>query len=183
MRRRLLYFAIAALLHRRVFVPKLYNATMRQAIVQSGNAAHAATRGEQARAGRAAIRSRAASRPTATFQTDAATVDGRRVDFMVDTGASDDRVARARCRPSRHSSRRSRGLHRNTGCRHRERQGEGGARTELSCGASRSAASAVRDVAALVLPDERARPESCSACRFSAKVRWEQKNGKLILEQ
>lgn len=105
-----------------------------------------------------------------------ASVDGRRLDFMVDTGAStialrESDAARLGIHPGerdyRHSVSTANGVVR-------------AAYTELN--RVEVGGVTVRNVAALVLPDE-ALGQNLLGMTFLSKLRWEQKNGKLTLEQ
>ncbi len=109
------------------------------------------------------------------FFTDAS-IDGRRVEFMVDTGAStialrERDAARLGIHPSardyRHSVSTANGVVK-------------AAYTELN--RVEVGGVTVRNVAALILPDE-ALGQNLLGMSFLSKLRWEQKNGKLILEQ
>ena len=103
-------------------------------------------------------------------------VDGRRMDFLVDTGASvialrEGDAARLGIHPS---------------------EREYTARVSTANGVVRAApielnrveigSLTVRNVAALVLPDE-ALGQNLLGMSFLSKVRWEHRNGRLVLEQ
>lgn len=164
--RQVLYFAIAAM-GIAVFVPKLYGndpATVTTLALADTQAP-------------AASRNTVTIRQSANghFQT-AAAVDGRSVDFMVDTGAS--MIA----------------------LRERDAAKLGifpvpADYTALVATANGKVKAArvqlkrvdvgnvsVRDVAALVLPDD-ALSQNLLGMTFLSRLNWEQKNGKLILEQ
>ncbi len=105
-----------------------------------------------------------------------ASVDGRRLDFMVDTGAStialrESDAARLGIHPSerdyKHSVSTANGMVR-------------AAFTELN--RVDVGGVTVRNVAALILPDA-ALGQNLLGMTFLSKLRWEQKNGKLVLEQ
>jgi aspartyl protease family protein len=105
-----------------------------------------------------------------------ASVDGRRLDFMVDTGAStialrESDAARLGIHPSerdyKYSVSTANGVVRAAGAE-LNRVDVGGV--------------TVRNVRALILPD-RALSGNLLGMTFLGKVRWEQKNGKLTLEQ
>jgi aspartyl protease family protein len=109
------------------------------------------------------------------FHTEAS-VDGRRVQFMVDTGAStialrERDAARLGIHPAerdyKHSVSTANGVVR-------------AAYTELN--RVEVGGVTVRNVAALILPDE-ALNQNLLGMTFLSRLRWEQKNGKLILEQ
>ena len=109
------------------------------------------------------------------FHTEAS-IDGRRIEFMVDTGAStialrERDAARLGIFPAardyKHSVSTANGVVR-------------AAFTELS--RVDVGGVTVRNVAALILPDE-ALGQNLLGMTFLSKLRWEQKNGKLILEQ
>jgi aspartyl protease family protein len=105
-----------------------------------------------------------------------ASIDGRRLDFMVDTGAStialrESDAARLGIHPSerdyKYSVSTANGVVRAAGAE-LNRVDVGGV--------------TVRNVRALILPD-RALSGNLLGMTFLGKVRWEQKNGKLTLEQ
>lgn len=105
-----------------------------------------------------------------------AVVDGRRIDFMVDTGAS---VIALRERDAARL-----GIH--------PVANEYTAQVSTANGVVRAArvelnrvevgGVEVRNVAALVLPDE-ALGQNLLGMSFLSRLRWEQRNGKLVLEQ
>jgi aspartyl protease family protein len=105
-----------------------------------------------------------------------ASIDGRRLEFMVDTGAStialrEGDAARLGIHPAerdyRHSVSTANGVVR-------------AAMTELN--RVDVGGVTVRNVRALILPDK-ALGQNLLGMTFLSKVRWEQKNGKLTLEQ
>jgi aspartyl protease family protein len=109
------------------------------------------------------------------FHTEAS-IDGRRVEFMVDTGASaialrERDAARLGIFPAerdyKHTVSTANGVVR-------------AAYTELN--RVDVGGVTVRNVAALILPDQ-ALSQNLLGMTFLSKVRWEQKNGKLTLEQ
>lgn len=149
------------------FVPKLY--APRQA--PPPTAAVAAVEPAPAGSRTVAIKQSA----NGHFQTEA-TIDGRRVDMLVDTGASlialrqRDAMRMGINPPSRDYTANvttANGVVK-------------AARIEL--GRVDVGGVTVRDVAALVLPDE-ALSQNLLGMSFLSKLRWEQKNGRLILEQ
>jgi aspartyl protease family protein len=166
--RQILYFAIAAVAIA-LFMPKLYSKSDNAAAVTTP--AHADTR-STVEAGRRATIEQSAN---GHFQTEVA-VDGRRVDFMVDTGAS--MIA----------------------LRERDAAKLGIFPVPADYTATVSTANGnvkaarvslkrvevgnvvVRDVAALVLPDQ-ALGQNLLGMSFLSRLNWSQKNGKLILEQ
>ena len=111
------------------------------------------------------------------FQTDGR-IDGQRIDFMVDTGASvvalnEKSAARFGLRPVAQRLQRHR--------HHRQRHHQG--RAYAASRWSKSAASIVRDVDAMVLPDE-ALSENLLGLSFLSRLkRFEYANGKMVLEQ
>jgi aspartyl protease family protein len=150
-----------------VFVPKLYNvkgpANMLPVVAEASPAVNN-SRSVTITSGR-----------NGHFQTEA-TVDGRRIDFMVDTGASVIAL--------RESDAARLGIHpaaRDYTARVSTANGVAtAARTELN--RVEVGGVTVRDVAALILPDE-ALGQNLLGMSFLSRVRWEQKNGKLTLEQ
>jgi aspartyl protease family protein len=109
------------------------------------------------------------------FQTEAS-VDGRRLNFLVDTGATAIAL--------RESDAAQIGIHpaaRDYTIRASTANGVIlGARTELN--RVEIGGITVRDVVAIVLPDE-ALGQNLLGMSFLSKLRWEQRNGQLILEQ
>lgn len=109
------------------------------------------------------------------FMTDA-TIDGRRMEFMVDTGASvialrEQDAARLGIHP----------VERDYTLRVSTANGSvRAARVDLN--RVDVGGVEVRNVAALVLPDE-ALSQNLLGMSFLSRLRWEQRNGKLILEQ
>jgi aspartyl protease family protein len=165
--RQILFFAIAAL-GIAAFVPKLYPNANSAAVTTP---AHADTR-NAIESGHRVTLSQASN---GHFQTEAA-IDGRRIDFLVDTGAS--MIA----------------------LRERDANKLGifpvpADYTAIVSTANGSVKAArvslkrveignvsVRDVQALVLPDQ-ALSQNLLGMSFLSRVNWSQKNGKLILEQ
>ncbi len=165
--RQLLYFAIAALLIG-AFVPKLYS--------NGTPAMTTPARADVAPAAAAASRKVTISQsPNGHFETPVS-IDGRSVDFMVDTGAS---MIALRERdagklgifpvPADYTALVATANGRVKAARVQLKKVDIGGVT-------------VRDVAALVLPDE-ALGQNLLGMSFLSQLRWEQKNGKLILEQ
>jgi aspartyl protease family protein len=109
------------------------------------------------------------------FQTEAS-IDGRRINVLVDTGASVIAL--------RESDAARLGIHpaaRDYTARVSTANGQViAARTELN--RVEVGGVTVRNVAALVLPDE-ALGQNLLGMSFLSRLHWEQKNGKLILEQ
>jgi aspartyl protease family protein len=109
------------------------------------------------------------------FQTEAS-VDGRRISFLVDTGATTIAL--------RESDAAMLGIHpaaRDYTIRASTANGiVRAARTELNRVEIGNVT--VRDVVAIVLPDE-ALGQNLLGMSFLSKLHWEQRNGKLILEQ
>jgi aspartyl protease family protein len=166
--RQIVLFAIAAL-GIAAFVPKLYSNTGNSATVTTP--AHADTR-SAADAGRRATVVQATN---GHFQTEAA-IDGRRIDFMVDTGASLIALRERDANklgifpvPADYTALVSTANGNVKAARVSLKRVEVG---NVS----------VRDVQALVLPDE-ALGQNLLGMSFLSRVNWTQKNGKLILEQ
>jgi aspartyl protease family protein len=165
--RQLLYFAIAAL-GIAAFVPKLYP-TANTATVTTP--AQADTRSTVEAGHRVTI----AQSSNGHFQTEVA-IDGRRIDFMVDTGASMI-VLRERDAatlgifpvPADYTALISTANGNVKAARVSLKRVDVGNVT-------------VRDVSALVLPDQ-ALSQNLLGMSFLSRVNWSQKNGKLILEQ
>jgi aspartyl protease family protein len=109
------------------------------------------------------------------FQTEAS-IDGRRIDFLVDTGATTIAL--------RESDAARLGIHpaaRDYTIRASTANGTVmGARTELN--RVEVGGVTVWNVVAIVLPDE-ALSQNLLGMTFLSRLHWEQKNGKLILEQ
>jgi aspartyl protease family protein len=164
--RQLLYFAIAALLIG-AFVPKLYS---------NGTPAMTPARADTAPAETSSSRKvTIAQSANGHFETQVS-VDGRSVDFMVDTGAS---MIALRERdagrlgifpvPADYTALVSTANGNVKAARVQLKKVDVGGVT-------------VRDVAALVLPNE-ALGQNLLGMSFLSKLNWQQKNGKLILEQ
>jgi aspartyl protease family protein len=165
--RYLLLFAIAAVAIG-AFVPKLYAPRP-----QAPATVSVATVEPAAPAGSRTVTIQRAS--NGHFQTEV-TVDGRRIDMMVDTGASvialrQRDAARLGIHPaaSEYTVRVSTANGIVKGARAELRRVDVGGVT-------------VRDVAALVMPDE-ALGQNLLGMSFLSKLRWEQRNGRLVLEQ
>jgi aspartyl protease family protein len=165
--RQVLYFAIAAV-GIAVFVPKLYSNNPASVTTP----AHADTRQAPADSGNRVAIDQSAN---GHFQT-AAKVEGRSVDFMVDTGASMIALrARDASRlgifpvPADYTALVATANGKVKAARVSLKRVDVGGVT-------------VRDVAALVLPDE-ALSQNLLGMTFLGRVNWSQKNGKLILEQ
>jgi aspartyl protease family protein len=163
--RQLLYFAVAALLIG-AFVPKLYGNKPAMAPTETALAATPVVSGHRVTINQSA---------NGHFQTDVA-IDGRRIDFMVDTGASmialrERDAARLGIFPvpADYTALVSTANGNVKAARVQLRRVEIGNVT-------------VRDVAALVLPDN-ALGQNLLGMSFLSKVQWQQKNGKLILEK
>jgi aspartyl protease family protein len=165
--RYLLLFAIAAVAIG-AFVPKLYaprpqpTATISAATVEPAASAGSRTVTIQRSA-------------NGHFQTEV-TVDGRRIDMMVDTGAS---MIALRERDAKRL-----GIHPGINDYTAKVSTANGivkaARVEL--GRVDVGGVTVRNVAAMVLPDE-ALGTNLLGMSFLSKLRWEQRNGRLVLEQ
>jgi aspartyl protease family protein len=167
--RSVMMFAFAAIVIG-ALVPKLYSAHT-PATAATVNVA-AVQEQQPAPGGRTAVINRASN---GHYQTEAV-VDGRHVEFMVDTGAS---VIALRERDAARL-----GIHpvaRDYNVKVSTANGTvRAARVDLS--RVDVGGVTVRDVAALVLPDE-ALGQNLLGMSFLSRLRWEQKNGKLILEQ
>jgi aspartyl protease family protein len=164
--RQLLYFAIAALAIG-AFVPKLYG---NKTAIAPTETALAATPVQDT--GRKTVIAQAAN---GHFQTEAS-IDGRRIDFMVDTGASmialrERDASRLGIFPSPSDY---------TALVSTANGNVKAARVSLK--RVDVGGVTVRDVAALVLPDQ-ALGQNLLGMSFLSKLQWQQKNGKLILEQ
>ena len=165
--RQLLYFAIAALMIG-AFVPKLYSngSPAMTTPARADTAPAAASSGHKVTINQSA---------NGHFQTPVS-IDGRSVDFMVDTGAS---MIALRERdagrlgifpvPADYTALVSTANGNVKAARVQLKKVDVGGVT-------------VRDVAALVLPDE-ALGQNLLGMSFLSKLNWQQKNGKLILEQ
>jgi aspartyl protease family protein len=164
--RNILIFAAAALAIG-VFVPKFYGGQPAAKIAL----ASVETQPSAANSRTVAINKAA----NGHFMTDAV-IDGRRIGFMVDTGASVIAL--------RESDAARLGVH--------PTPRDYTAQVSTANGTVRAArvdlnrvevgGIVVRDVAALVLPDE-ALGQNLLGMSFLSRLRWEQKNGKLVLEQ
>jgi len=164
--RQILYFAIAALLIG-AFVPKLYGDRTAIAPTETALAATPAPDG-----GRQTVIAQSAN---GHFQTEAS-VDGRRIDFMVDTGASMIALRQRDANrlgifpsPADYTALVATANGNVKAARVQLRRVDVGGVT-------------VRDVAALVLPDQ-ALGQNLLGMSFLSKLQWQQKNGKLVLEQ
>ena len=111
------------------------------------------------------------------FRVDAR-VDGRRIDFMVDTGASLVILREIRRRHCRHPSDAAR-LHRDR--LHRQRQDQGGAGQARR--ASRSATSPCSTCRRWCCPTRRCRQNLLGVSFLSRLRRYEYANGRMLLEQ
>ena len=109
------------------------------------------------------------------FQVDAR-VDGRSIDFLVDTGASSIALRESSRRQARHPSVGAR-LHHQDADRQRRRQGRAGQLDRVELGGI-----TVRDVEALVVPDE-ALSTNLLGMTFLSRVKWSHDRGRLVLEQ
>jgi len=162
----LLLFAIAAIAVG-AFVPKLYAPRPHAPTTAAAATAEPAPAG-----GRTAVIQRSSN---GHFQTEV-TIDGCRVDVMVDTGAS---LIALRQRDAMRM-----GINPPTRDYTANVTTANGvvkaARVEL--GRVDIGGVTVRDVAAVILPDE-ALSQNLLGMSFLSKLRWEQKNGRLILEQ
>jgi aspartyl protease family protein len=163
----LLLFAVAAVAIG-AFVPKLYAprapATTSVAVAAVEPAPQAGSRSAMIQRG-----------SDGHFKTEA-TIDGRRVDMLVDTGASlialrQRDAMRMGINPA------SRDYTANVVTANGTVKA---ARVEL--GRVEVGGVTVRDVAAVILPDE-ALSQNLLGMSFLSKLRWEQKNGRLVLEQ
>lgn len=165
----LLIFAVAAIAAG-ALVPKLYSPQQRQPVAATANVAAVAP------ATQASGRSVTLERGSNGHFRAEARIDGRRIDMMVDTGAS---VIALRQRDAARL-----GIHpvpRDFNAPVSTANGViKAARVELS--RVEVGGVVVRDVAAMVLPDD-ALGENLLGMSFLAKLRWEQRNGRLILEQ
>jgi aspartyl protease family protein len=162
----LMLFAIAAVAIG-AFVPKLYAPRATAPVQASVAAVEPAPAG-----GRTATIQRASN---GHFQTEA-TIDGKRIDVMVDTGAS---MIALRQRDAMRL-----GINPSVNDYNAKVSTANGivkaARVELT--RVDVGGVTVRDVAAVILPDE-ALGQNLLGMSFLAKLRWEQRNGRLILEQ
>jgi aspartyl protease family protein len=167
--RSILVFAIFALVIG-AFVPRLY---MKDTVAPPARAAMVQpARPEPVAVGRSVTLQKA---DNGHFKTEAI-IDGRRMDFIVDTGASvialrQREAARLGVHPAARDY---------TAAVSTANGVIKAARVELN--RVEVGGLVVRNVAALVLPDE-ALAENLLGMSFLSKVRWEHRNGRLVLEQ
>jgi aspartyl protease family protein len=168
--RNILFFAGAALATA-LLVPKAYEA--KKPAAESARAATATTQPAPAQQNyRTATISRSSN---GHFMTDAV-VDGRRIDFLVDTGAStialkESDAARLGIHPAERDY--TVGVSTANGVARAAR---------VSLNRVEVGGVMVRDVSAIVMPDE-ALGQNLLGMSFLSRLRWEQRNGRLILEQ
>jgi aspartyl protease family protein len=165
--RSILVFAILALALGAT-VPRLY---MQQATTSAATAAPAQPDPQPSGYRTVALQKSA----NGHFQTDAY-VDGRRLDFLVDTGAStialrEGDAARLGIRPAR------RDYTANVSTANGVIKG-----APVELGRVEVGGLVVRNVGALVLPDE-ALGQNLLGMSFLSRLKWEHRNGRLVLEQ
>jgi aspartyl protease family protein len=163
-------FLVAAALATAVLVPKYYNTQPQAAATTAAVAV--------AEAPPAASYSRTVTINRASnghFMTEAV-VDGRRIGFLVDTGASTIALREGdAARLGIHPAERDYTV--------RVATANGSTRAaRVSLNRVEVGGVTVRDVSAVIMPDE-ALGQNLLGMSFLSRLRWEQKNGKLILEQ